>query len=877
MNFARFLITIVLLQAARSGVGQTVNFTVKDVALADVFTIIKKQTGVLFFYDAALLQDTKTVTVELKNVPLETALNEIFKEQNLNWVLEDKTVTIVKNPFRYTKPVEDVSAEELSGHVKGTIKDIEGNPIHGVSVLIKDSKMGTVSNEAGKFFISADQTNTLVFSSVNYISKEVRVVKDKMNIVLEMDVKPMEVYFIGGNINAIKRKADATSVTILDSRRLGKIPANTLDQIFRGWVPGVNSFDIGPEPEGFPTLSIRGAAGPTSLDIISVYVDGIEYAGGSGYLSQLDKNNVDRIEVVRGPAAATMYGTGSNGGIVQIFSKAGRTDESSVSLTTSAGFFKSKWVKNDPFQQMHTLETTTGLKNIAIKIGGTYRTVDAYLPDGGEKNKGFYASARFTKRKLQVNLIGRYNVRNFSLSRKPYYDTAINHRDDIIIEPVPGLQTPAYKWFNVQPTASRNKNSITETYVNGINLTHKTNRSWTNNLSAGYTMNSSIEVPNNEGVNPLQRQYSSEKYEVITIRYSNVLRLYNDKNGFETVMNSGLEYKKQSVLTAFTRATAATTLLLDYPANENYGAFVQLNPSYKNVYLTMGLRYEHNNLFKAAWNPRIGLTTNFDMNIVTFKPKITWGRGITAPTYVQRFGRRLFSLTDPSNPDLKAQIQQGFDYGLELYDKKGKFRLETVYYDNVIKDMIGWLSGNFYTNVCKVANTGWEFSAEYQISRFTVQGTFTSMNSIIQDSTGSNILPQLKLAPGERLVNLPRHTAGFNISYNFSKLIGRIDKGSLSLNITEVDGVKSLDFRNYALDVSYGRALYDPGKIAYPVTYSPVFRVGLYADYFITNDLRFFVQGSNILNNYQYDYSNDYPTHGATWLFGFNYQFSKQK
>ena len=103
----------------------------------------------------------------------------------------------------------------------------------------------------------------------------------------------------------------------------------------------------------------------------------------------------------------------------------------------------------------------------------------------------------------------------------------------------------------------------------------------------------------------------------------------------------------------------------------------------------MGLRYEKNELFKAALNPRIGLTTNFDTRSLTIKPRISWGKGITAPSYSDRFGSPANAFTVVyANPDIKPQSQQGFDYGLELYDKKGKYKFEIVYYDNILKDMI---------------------------------------------------------------------------------------------------------------------------------------------------------------------------------------------
>src|SRR6187431_1877664 len=90
-----FMITF-LLFLSLSGRCQRLNFSGKDISLTDVFKIIKCQTGVLFFYDAALLQNAKRVTIEWNNVNLEKALNDIFKDQPLTWVLEDKIVTIIK-------------------------------------------------------------------------------------------------------------------------------------------------------------------------------------------------------------------------------------------------------------------------------------------------------------------------------------------------------------------------------------------------------------------------------------------------------------------------------------------------------------------------------------------------------------------------------------------------------------------------------------------------------------------------------------------------------------------------------------------------------------------------------------------------------------
>ena len=325
------------------------------------------------------------------------------------------------------------------------------------------------------------------------------------------------------------------------------------------------------------------------------------------------------------------------------------------------------------------------------------------------------------------------------------------------------------------------------------------------------------------------------------------------------------------------------------PDNKNYGAFVQLNPSYKNLYLTLGLRYEKNELFTASWDPRIGLTTNFNLWSMILKPRISWGKGITAPSYSDRFGTPANDLTVRyPNPAIKPPSQQGFDYGLEIYDNKGRYNFEIVYYDNVLRNMISVIGtgpdpvnpsieGFISVNGGEVVNRGWEFSGTYQSRHITFQANFSIINSVVEDTTDSYLFPLIEgMKPGTRVANLPSHIAGFSATYSFSKLFRKLDGGSVSVILTEVDGVKSRDRRNYYLDIAYGRHPYEPGIFGYSVESPAVFRLGIYADYQIIKGLRLYTQGSNILNDYTYENSNEYPTHGATWLWGQSSTLPKQ-
>ena len=98
MKLPGFLIITFLFQSCITEESRTLNYSGKDVDIKEVFAVIKTQTGVLFFYDAALLRNAKKVTINWKDVSLERALNDIFETQSVTWTMEEKTVTIIQRP-----------------------------------------------------------------------------------------------------------------------------------------------------------------------------------------------------------------------------------------------------------------------------------------------------------------------------------------------------------------------------------------------------------------------------------------------------------------------------------------------------------------------------------------------------------------------------------------------------------------------------------------------------------------------------------------------------------------------------------------------------------------------------------------------------------
>src|SRR5215204_631047 len=103
------LLILAFIFCSLKGYSQTVNFSGKKVQLKKIFSVIKSQTGYVFFYDAALLREAKPVTIDLKNVTIEEALHQTLKDQPLGWVVENKTITTIKKPTPATNAPQESS------------------------------------------------------------------------------------------------------------------------------------------------------------------------------------------------------------------------------------------------------------------------------------------------------------------------------------------------------------------------------------------------------------------------------------------------------------------------------------------------------------------------------------------------------------------------------------------------------------------------------------------------------------------------------------------------------------------------------------------------------------------------------------------------
>ena len=250
--------------------------------------------------------------------------------------------------------------------VTGTISDENGDPVIGATVLEKGTTRGSISDAEGKFSLEiTDQAATLVISYLGYttIEETVTASNNQLSITLQEDIARLDEVIITGLAGGIKRSNSGNAITSVTAEELtGKTAPQTLDNALFGKVPGVQMSSNSGAPGGGISMQLRGistlgAGSSQPLFIIDgVYVDNsvirtgrTQVNGASGgqsaatqdgaanRIADLNPDDIERIEVLKGPSAAAIYGTRANAGVVIITTKRGQAGQTKVSISQDIG------------------------------------------------------------------------------------------------------------------------------------------------------------------------------------------------------------------------------------------------------------------------------------------------------------------------------------------------------------------------------------------------------------------------------------------------------------------------------------------------------------------------------------------------------------
>lgn len=218
--------------------------------------------------------------------------------------------------------------------VKGTVIDGSGEPLVGVSILVKGTATGVVSGLDGSFTISVRNGEILVFSYVGYIKQEKLVGKEKnLKIVLQEDAKSLEEVVVVGY--GTQKKVNLTgAVSSITAEELVNKPVMSTAQALAGLAPGLSVVSNSGRPGAGASVKIRGtgtfsSAGTDPL----VLIDGL-----SGSLDDVDPNDIQSISFLKDAASASIYGNRAANGVILVETKKGAQGKTSVTYNASFGW-----------------------------------------------------------------------------------------------------------------------------------------------------------------------------------------------------------------------------------------------------------------------------------------------------------------------------------------------------------------------------------------------------------------------------------------------------------------------------------------------------------------------------------------------------------
>ncbi len=247
----------------------------------------------------------------------------------------------------------------------GTVQDTDGEPLIGVSIVVKGTALGTVTDLDGSFSLQVpSDPAVLVFSYTGYASQEVEVsaANPRVEVTLETATTLLDEVVVTGLATTVKRANLANSVASIDARKLtGVTTQQTMDGALYGKFTGANISANSGAPGGGITVKLRGITSLTAnsqpLYIIDgVYLDNsaikagfdvvsLSQAGGStsvqddpsNRIADIDPEDIERIEILKGASAAAIYGSRAGAGVVIITTKRGQAGKTRVNLSQSFG------------------------------------------------------------------------------------------------------------------------------------------------------------------------------------------------------------------------------------------------------------------------------------------------------------------------------------------------------------------------------------------------------------------------------------------------------------------------------------------------------------------------------------------------------------
>lgn len=583
-------------------------------------------------------------------------------------------------------------------------------------------------------------------------------------------VGTLERVVVTGSATGSARRPLTIGVEVIDGEQVRRQSLLTLPAILNASSPGLWMWDEAPSSLVAQYGGIRGASSFNS-SYPKIYIDGVEVANPL-LVTQFDPDVIDRIEVIRGPQGAALYGSDAISGVINIITRHDAGDGGSgLRLSTSAGAGATSFGAGPiaTHDQRIAYRGGTNLQSVGVAV--EYGQMGAVIP--GAESRQLLASGdmRLVGSAATLTVTGRFVDKRAGAGNNPLLAVASASTD---------ATTPMTTGMSDAPQSARQ-------YTLGASANLATTGRWTHSALIGldgYSLHNVADLsgPLSIGVDSALRaaQGTGDR---VTLRASTTGE-FGDVGGVAPLhVTFGVEHAVLRQVNAVSTLSApvggaryGTAVETDVESwNHNTGLFSQLSAEWANsLYLSGGLRVERNDSFSGPDRypllPMLGVAVVRDLGPFQLKLRSAYGRGIRPPQTTARTTTVMQRQRDVLAPALDPELQSGIESGVELYAGNA-LSLHVTRFDQLASGLIQNVAVAVDTqmrgstavqrvryqlqNIGEISNHGWEMQAATQRGPFALAGTLTLVDSRVR-KLALGYFGDLR--PGDRILAVPART-----------------------------------------------------------------------------------------------------------------------
>ncbi len=318
MRVTLFILLVCSFQViAGSGYSQNARLSLhfRGASVREVLGAIEAQSEFYFLYNSELIDVQRKVDLSVENETVDQILSRLFREGEVKIVIRDRHIILTPEGKAVTQPV---------GEIRGTVRGPDGEPLPGVSILVKGTSAGTVTDGNGNFSLKeVSGEKILVVSFIGMKTQEIAIGgRSFLNVVLEEEsIGIEEVVAVGYGVQKKINLTGAVSAVrgdILETRPIAAVGAG-----LQGLLPGVTITSSSGQP-GSPEVSIlvRGVNTIHSQTNPLILIDGV--AGGD--INLVNPDDIESVSVLKDAASSAIYGARAANGVILITTKKGKSE-----------------------------------------------------------------------------------------------------------------------------------------------------------------------------------------------------------------------------------------------------------------------------------------------------------------------------------------------------------------------------------------------------------------------------------------------------------------------------------------------------------------------------------------------------------------------